>query len=197
MAYEFKKLTRQEFQDIAVGVNGEFDRVWTVCEAAVADAHKTVYYDNYEGVYPDLDLTTAEGKLNFMKRGFENTFLQDNQETIAYYLDDYLVYLETVTIIDTEWYMEFHLIGEDANGSKAWWYADTRKAAEKAFYMGLGSVTKTWHGNAAENPTIDDETDGKKYMGYDVDAADVTIHDTVTWFTTDDYIPYTYTWPGE
>ena len=42
MAYTFKDLTKAEFQEIAYGVGGEFDRVWTVCEAAVADGHKKV-----------------------------------------------------------------------------------------------------------------------------------------------------------
>ena len=199
MAYTFKKLTRQEFQEMAYGVGGEFDRVWTVCEAAVAAGHKKVYYDVGAQEHSDLDLTTTAGKLTSMKRGFAATYMEDQKPgaNVAIYLDDHLVYLEKVTITGSDWYVNYHLIGEDKDGSKAWWHTDTRKDDEKTFFTGLGSVTKSWHLNAEVSPSVDAETDGKKFLGYDVDAADVTIGSTVTWFTTDDYIPYTYTWPGE
>ena len=194
MAYTFKDLTKAEFQEIAYGVGGEFDRVWTICEAAVADGHKKVYYDNEVHLYPDLDLSTNDGKLECMKRGFCGTYYDNNGKNIAYYLDDHLVYIEKVTITGSDWYVNYHLIGEDKDGSKAWWHSDTRKDDEKAFFTGLGSVTKSWHFKSSVIPSVDEETDGKKMLGWDVDSSDITIHDAVTWFTTNDYRPYTFTW---
>jgi len=192
MAYAFKKLTKAEFQEIAYGVGGEFNRVWTECEASVGDGHKKVYYDNE--LVPDLDLTTDEGKCEYMKRSIADAFNRDDQEVIAFYLDDYLVYLEKVTITGSDWYVNYHLIGKDKTNSKAWWHSDDRKDDEKTFFTGLGSVTKSWHFKSSVIPSVDEETDGKKMLGWDVDASDITIGSAVTWYSTNDYRPYTFTW---